>query len=650
MVKYSALFDVARFDSSYFNVILRELNSTYSILSDSTNSLSSSAYILVIGEEDSLSANYYVLTTNSNTLNSDYVIVVVESDTLTSDSCVSREVANSLDSDYVVDTRRYDDFEDGDYTSSPNWSVVSGSWEVVSARPYEGTYSLRANSASYTSNYLEHTKLNSETITDSTWSVKTYSESGSAESGYILYDSNNNYISLGLTTTQSPYISDSNGFDNASIADIQDQWLTFQVTFNTGTGNYTVEILNSSGSSVFSRTRTNPLNNVKRVRLYTYYRGSEYTYFDNVTYGFEYVDTYEQLDSDSYIQNSFTATIESDSFIKQSLSNVLYSDYSIITSVSESINSLSYINASDSNSLSATYFVSVLGEEGSLTSDYYISSIYDSVITSDYSLSNTESNTISSSYSVLAHQPQTIVSNYYIGDINPDLFIEYVFLLYSDSNIKRLESNSLYSDTFIIGATSYNLSSDYYVLVLGEEGSLSSHYSIIAAYDSSLTSDSYITTYSTNTVNSDYFVVIPTKSVFVSSDYHIAAGTSVETLDSDSYAQRSTLIRYTGENRATLSSAGSFKFTPHTTVTIKSISLYCRGDDVVDSNVTLTLNGVESESVNVGAESDEFKLFKFVFSNPVAVSNTEHVVTINTTGSAIIMLGGVDNTGWSVSL
>ena len=74
----------------------------------------------------------------------------------------------------------------------------------------------------------------------------------------------------------------------------------------------------------------------------------------------------------------------------------------------------------------------------------------------------------------------------------------------------------------------------------------------------------------------------------------------------------------------------NFKLTPAKTAAIKTMMLRCRGDQAgADSTVKLTINGVDSDTVNIGRSGDTPLLQTFTFTNPqTVISGTEYTVTI----------------------
>lgn len=128
------------------------------------------------------------------------------------------------------------------------------------------------------------------------------------------------------------------------------------------------------------------------------------------------------------------------------------------------------------------------------------------------------------------------------------------------------------------------------------------------------------------------------------------AGIVYPTVDSSSSIKQSDRVVSTGPNTGRVETLSSFSFTPTQPSHIKSFSVMARGDEVgSDSTVTATINGVTSNSVNVGRSSDGFEYRKFEFATPVKVEAVETTVSFTITGSWSVLFGVLENSGWNIS-
>lgn len=120
-------------------------------------------------------------------------------------------------------------------------------------------------------------------------------------------------------------------------------------------------------------------------------------------------------------------------------------------------------------------------------------------------------------------------------------------------------------------------------------------------------------------------------------------------LDSSSSVKQSKRVVSTGPNTGRVETLSSFSFTPTQTSYIKSFSVMARGDEVGDSTVTATINGVTSNSLNVGSTTSNFAYRKFEFATPVKVEAIQTTVSFNINGSWVVLFGVLEESGWNIT-
>jgi len=148
--------------------------------------------------------------------------------------------------------------------------------------------------------------------------------------------------------------------------------------------------------------------------------------------------------------------------------------------------------------------------------------------------------------------------------------------------------------------------------------------------------------------NPGVFKVIRVKTL--NSDSYIKIPNNTESLNSNSYISNEYKKVETDVTETDTLDTTTITFTPDQSVSIYKVYLTCRGVDGTTATVKLTLNGVDSDVINIGNNTAEYISHLFTFSSAVFCGTSQQTITITpTTGSADVKIGTGDSSGWSVS-
>lgn len=341
-----------------------------------------------------ITSSQHINSSQTKSIDSSLDIAKTISTEIESNATITKTITKTSYSEEVVDT-----FEDGDYTTSPEWVVNSGSWSVTSSHAKNGTYGLKA-AASGSIGHTHSTPQTLEVGEFSTW-IKITSAFG-CSAAYQVRDENSNYVYIEFENYSYPYMKFWRNTTGTLVAwtPTLNAWYKFIIAFaSNGRVSGRIEDINGTVVAETPTDYSHALTTYERIILSSSISPTESGFaFDDVTYAQNIIN--DGLLCDAHILANKKTEILSTSSIRKNLTKTIASNSFIASNESLNVLSNTYISKTLNVSVNSNAHIQIV-PTWDITTDAVVLKTVSTIIPSDMNVFKTFYQNIVSDISVV---------------------------------------------------------------------------------------------------------------------------------------------------------------------------------------------------------------------------------------------------------